>query len=142
MLGLTPLPIKSDTKNTHTTTTTKQTNKFKQNQTKNKKQKIQTHLILSIKQNEHCVIKHKNSNQKLSSKSQLKKKNKWKKTISHHQTRAKQQTLCSTNCSLVHKTTKIDVTEIRNRNPGVVSSFVLGTRILIGSTIDSIMLNT
>ena len=55
---------------------------------------------------------------------------------------AKQQTLCSTNCSLVHKTTKIDVTEIRNRNPGVVSSFVLGTRILIGSTIDSIMLNT
>ena len=39
MLGLTPLPIKSGTKNTHTTTTTKQTNKFKQNQTKNKKNK-------------------------------------------------------------------------------------------------------
>ena len=65
----TSFPIKSDTKNTHTTTTTKQTNLNKTKQKNKKTKKIQTHLILNIKQNEHRVIKHENSKQILSNKS-------------------------------------------------------------------------
>ena len=56
--------------NKHTHNNNNQTNKLKQSQTKKQKtKKIQTHLILNIKQNEHRVIKHENSKQILSNKS-------------------------------------------------------------------------